>query len=319
MPNKEAEARIAAKEAQAGGDVDALPQYSATPSEGQGPTAESPFDFPSEEPPPAFAPTSTTSSSSSAPAPPHFRQPLAIPQITSDKTAPFLDAYAQPLLQYGITPESWRAFLATMSAFLAARVSERSLAHAADMGRHVTNVPKRFGQGSVEHAKLLGNNIRDNASRGNYVGAAMGVVGGSISLPIGTALRAVGAAVQLPGAALGAVMQKPKTPRERAVAYAAAANEEWLGMRGLQVQLVDTAELARISGCSVTRLLDLASASGDLGAAEQIDALKEYVIELELSAGSTLELGPNTLWLMVLQEDVVAPEAEGGKRRRSND
>jgi hypothetical protein len=132
------------------------------------------------------------------------------------------------------------------------------------MGRHVTNVPKRFGQGTVEHAKSVGHNIRDAAKSGNYVGAAMGVVGGAISLPIGTAFRAVGAAVSLPGAAIGAVTQKPQTPRERAAAYAVAANEKWLGVRRLQAQLVDTAELARIAGLPVTRLLDLAGASSDV-------------------------------------------------------
>jgi hypothetical protein len=204
-----------------------------------------------------------------------------------------------------------------MSAFLTARVSDKALAHAVDMGRHVTNVPKRFGQDTVEHAKSVGNDIRDAAHSGNYVGAAMGVVGGAIALPVGTALRTVGAVLSLPGAAIGAVTQKPQTPKERAAAYAAAANEKWLGVRGLRAQLVDTAELARIAGLPVTRLLDLARASTNRGAAGQIDALKEYISELVTSTGSTLDLGPNTLWLMIFQEGGAAFGGEvKGERKR---
>jgi len=304
MSSKE-EARSAALKAQEGDDND-LPIYSVTPS--QGPTVTSPFDFPSDEPPPAFTSVSSSASASaSASAPPQFQRPIAIPQITSNKTGPFLDAYAQPLLQYGITPESWRAFLSTMSAFLAAKVSEQAVSHAADIGRHVTNVPKRFGQNTVGHAKSIGHNIRDSAKSGNYLGSAMGVVSGAIMLPVGTALRAVGAVVSLPGAAISAATQRPQTPRERASAYAAAANEKWLRVRGLRAQLVDTAELARTVGLPVTRLLDLAHTSRDSSAAGQIAALKEYILELETFEGSTLDLGANTLWLTIFKEGGASP------------
>lgn len=291
---KEEEAGIAAREAQEKED-NILPVYSAIPS--QGPTADSPFDFPTNDPPPAFAslssPTSTRTQS---------RRPIAIPQVAPNKTEPFLDAYAQRLLQYGITPESWRGFLSTMSAFLAAKVSEQAVAHAADIGRHVGNVPKRFGQITVGHVKSVGNDIRDSAKSGNYLGAAMGVVRGAIALPVGTAVRAVGATVSLPFTAISAAAQKPQTPRERATAYVAAANEKWLGMRGLKAQLVDTAELASTVGLQVSQLLSLAVAARNRGAVEQIDALKEYVCELEAFAESTLELGPNTLWLVAVEE-----------------
>ena len=301
MPKKEEEARSAALEAQEEDD-NVLPVYSATLT---GPTVDSPFDFPSYEPPPAFVATTSSVSASisaSTSAGPQLPRPIAIPQITPDKTGPFLDAYAQPLLQYGITPESWRAFLSTMSAFLAAKVSEQAVSHAADVGKHVTNVPKRFGKDTVVHAKHVGHTIRDSAKSGDYVGAAMGVVQGVISLPIATAMRAVGATISLPMTAISASMQKPQTPRERTVAYAAAANKKWLGMRGLQAQLVDTAELARTVGLSMTRLLDLARTGRDRSATGQIEALKDYTCELETFEGSTLDLGANTLWLMISKE-----------------
>jgi len=227
-----------------------------------------------------------------------------------------LNAYAQILLQYGITPESWRAFLTTMSAFLAAKVSDKALAHAVDMGRHVGNVPKRFGQQTADHAKSVGYHIRDSAKSGNIVGAAMGVIGGAISLPIGTAFRAVGAVMSLPGATIGAVTQKPQTPRERAAAYAAAANEKWLGQRGLQASLVDTSELARVVGLSVTRVLDLARAAEDRSAMGQLNALKEYISELETFTGSKLELGANNLWLIVSQEASAALAVEAKRVER---
>jgi hypothetical protein len=120
-------------------------------------------------------------------------------------------------------------------------------------------------------------------------------------LPVGTALRAVGATVSLPFAAINAVAQKPQTPRERATAYAAAANEKWLSARGLKAGLVDTAELARMVELPVSKFLDLASASRDSGAIGMIDALKQYIAELEIFEGNTLSLDANTLWLVVLE------------------
>lgn len=308
MQTKEEEARSGVPEAHESGTSE-LPAYSST-STSHIPSANSPFDFPTEEAPPTFE---SISSSSSAPG--HFQRPIAIPQTTPDKTGPFLNAYAQPLLQYGITPETWRAFIATISAFLAAKVSEQAVAHAADIGRHVTDVPKRFGEGTVDHAKHVGHKIRDSAKSGNYAGAAVGVVGGAIGLPVGTAFRAVGAAVSLPFAAIRGVTSKPQTPRERATAYAEAANKKWLVQRGLRAQLVDTAELARTAGIPVTRLLDLARASGDSSAAVQLGSLKEYLSELEVFTGSKLELGANTLWLTIVPEvgTAAAADRKGGK------
>jgi hypothetical protein len=313
MPSKEEEARRAAQEAKERDDnANDLPVYSTMPS--QGPTANSPFDFPSEGPPPAFASIASSASSQNQP-----RRSIAIPQITPNKTEPFLDAYSQQLLQYGITPESWRAFLATISAFLAAKVSEQAVSHAADIGRHVTNVPKRFGLSTVEHAKAVGHDIRDSAKNGNYIGAAMAVVRGAIALPVVTAVNAVGATISLPFTAINAATQRPQTPRDRAAAYAAATNKKWLGVRGLKAQLVDTVELARTVGLPVSGLLNLAGAARDRGAVAQIGALNDYINELEAFPESTLDLGANTLWLVVLEVGagvaVPAPDVKAQGRR----
>ncbi|MCJ1308952.1 hypothetical protein MMC25_002607 [Agyrium rufum] len=306
MPSKyeEAMASSASEKAQEENN-NALPEYSASPA--NGPSAQSPFNFPSDDAPPAFtASPSSSSASPSTSSPRTFQRPIAIPQASADKTAPFLEAYARPLLQHGVTPEAWRGFVSTMSAFLAAKVSEQAVAHAADIGRHVTDVPKRFSQGTVSHAKSIGNHIRTRSKNGNYLGAAVGAIGGSIALPVGTVFRGVGAVVSLPFAAVNGIAQKPATPRERAAAYAAAANEKWLGVRGLHAHLVDTEDLASMLGVSPTGLVDLAHASNDRTAAGQLDALSEHVEKLEVFSESTLDLGAESLWLLVWQDDGAA-------------
>jgi hypothetical protein len=319
MSSKEAEAKNAAAEADASRE-NAPPAYSEVP---HGPTIESPFDFPSNDPPPptfteaaassstAVATTATTApaataaiAATAAPTPslaPLFR-PIAIPQISPDKSAPFLDAYARPLMLYGIMPESWSAFLDTLSAFLAAKVSEKALAHAADISRHVLDVPKQFGKQTFESAKSVGSNIRDAAKSGSVVGTTLGVVGGAISLSVGTGVRAAGAAIGVSFAAMSSLTKKPKTPRERATAYATAANKKWLSARGLRAELVDTEELARMTGVAVTKLLDLASAPVDGRAVSRLSALRDYIGDLEISEGAILELSANSLWLVITQE-----------------
>ncbi|KAL9110372.1 MAG: hypothetical protein Q9227_005103 [Pyrenula ochraceoflavens] len=265
---------------------------SEKPGDSSLPTIDAPFNFPSESECPPY--------SESRP----IRRPVAIPQIRPDPATPFLLAYAPSLLSRGITASTWLSFLETMNAFLTANVSDRALSHAADMAKHVGAVPKSFGKGVAAHAKSVGDNIKDNAKRGNVLGAAFGVVTGSISLPIGTALSAVGHVAQLPFATVGAVARKPQTPRERAGAYAAAANKDWFHARGLHAQLVNSVELAELAGISATQLLETVSASEDRSAEGQLNALRDCIEELEIRApaSTTLEIGGQTLWLVITQE-----------------
>ncbi|CAI4214335.1 unnamed protein product [Parascedosporium putredinis] len=88
------------------------------PSSGKaaGPTAEEPFNFPSDAPPPAYTPQQGSSSSSSR------AKPIAIPQNGSGAISPFILAYPPSLLAHGITSEGWYAFQRTISAFLTANV-----------------------------------------------------------------------------------------------------------------------------------------------------------------------------------------------------
>ena len=252
-------------------------------------TVTSPFNFPSTDTT-ALPPYSTPSI---------IKRPVAIPQVNPDPTAPFLDAYAESLLGFGIPAETWRQFLKASSAFLGAKVSDKALAHAADVGREVTSVPRRFGKDTARHAKSVANNITRSAKRGDVFGSAVGVFSGAISLPVATAVRAAGAVVSLPFAAVSAVASKPKTPRARVEAYAAVANKDWLHSRGLEVKLVETWELAEWVGVPASRLLDAAKAAKSGSATDQLNALAEYFAPLEVYDSPSLELGAKSYWLLV--------------------
>ncbi|KAI1378569.1 hypothetical protein F4677DRAFT_371576 [Hypoxylon crocopeplum] len=256
-----------------------------------GPTVASPFNFPPDTDLPAYTAPGTVE-----------QRPIAIPQIKADPTSPLLDAYSQSLLRYGVTEETWASFLRTLSGFLAATVSEKAVSHAAEIAQHIGDVPKRFGKETLAHAKATGHAISDSAKKGNYIGAATRVIGGTIALPLGTAFRAVGAVLSLPFAAVGALTKDPKTPKERAVAYAAAANVKWLHKRGLEAHLLDTTELSQVLGLPVSELLQAAYATKDPSAAAQLAALGTHIAELEVRTPTALQLGASTFWLVVAQK-----------------
>ncbi|KAI1459453.1 hypothetical protein F4805DRAFT_420343 [Annulohypoxylon moriforme] len=258
------------------------------------PTVTSPFNFPSDSNLPAYSATAETI----------VHKPLAIPQITPDPKAPFLDAYSDVLLRHGVTPETWSGFLRTLSGFLAATVSDKAVSHAAQMARHVGQVPKRFGKETLAHAKATGHAIADSARKGNLVGAATHtILGGAVWLPVATAIRAIGATVSLPFAVLGATVEDPKTPRERAEAYALAANAKWLHRRGLEAHLLQTKELAPVLGLGVEEMVGIARGVKDGDAAAQLAALGGHVAEVEVRDGPAgLELGGLTFWLVVTQK-----------------
>lgn len=148
----------------------------------------------------------------------------------------------------------------------------------------------------------MGSHIRDEAKRGNVVGAAFGAVGGAVSLTLGTVFGAVGAVTAMPATAVGAVARKPKTPRERAAVYVAVANKYWLNARGLSASILDTQELCHVAGIVDSRvLLEEAAQGKDDNAAGQLQRLGRYFSELKVGQTETLELGAKTLWLVVNQ------------------
>lgn len=296
-----------AKNAAVAAGDEVLPKYEASipgpsssrprqiPDQNQGPTLNDPFNFPPSSDLPPYSESA------------RIIRPIAIPQSRPEPTAPFIDAYAPTLTSRGITLETWSSFTKTSSAFLNAKVSDKALAHATDMARHISSGPVSFGKGVSRNAKSVGQHIKSNAKRGNVLGAAMGVVGGAVSLTVGTALSAVGTIVSLPASAVGAVVRKPQTPVGRAAAYAAVANRDWLEARGLYAQILDTSQLCRFVGLEDPRQL-IETTGGHKsdkgksdGAAGRLKRLSEYLCDLQFGDDVELELGVSTLWLVVSQ------------------
>lgn len=168
------------------------------------------------------------------------------------------------------------------------------------MAAHIGQNPKNLGKNVAAHAKSIGKNVSENAKRGNILGAAVGLIGGTISLPISTALGIVGTTLSLPGQAIGAVTKKPRTPHERAATYAAVANEEWLHMRGLHAHLFDSAGLAHLLGQPLESLLSMAWETKESDASRQMRALEPHIAGLEVDDGASLQLKTQTLWLVLM-------------------
>ncbi|KAK8055745.1 hypothetical protein PG993_000972 [Apiospora rasikravindrae] len=276
--------------AQASSSAADLPGSTVSDCGGQGPTPSEPFNFPTGDAlPPSYSP----------PTPSGGQRPIAIPQSSTDKAAPFLQAYPPSLLSYGIPNNTWASFVKTTNAFLTAKVGDQAIQHAADMGRKIGDVPKWFGKETVAQAKQIRRDVSDQAKKGNYAAAGMGALGGSIALPVGTALRF------------------PRTPRERAAAYVAAANGKWFHGRGLDARLLDSEELAEAVGLSAGRMADLALEHRKGGAQGQMSALEEWIADVEVSAAEsivTLDWGAKTLWLVIFSG--VPAVTETAKRTR---
>ncbi|CAI6099927.1 unnamed protein product [Clonostachys chloroleuca] len=285
-----------------------LPAYDASEAAGV-PTVNAPFQFPADEELPAYSATNFAGGSTSSSQPLHQQPPIAIPQEKPDAASPFLIAYAPTLLNYGITEQTWRSFLETVSAFLAAKVSDRAVSHAADIARDIGEGPKSLGKSIASHTKSVGKNIASQAKRGNVIGAAFGVIGGAISIPVHSALATVGTAVSLPSHAIGAVVKKPQTPYQRAVAYVAVANKKWFTGRGLHAVLAHSPELEHLLALPTGTLVQKAQAEEAPSAAIQLKALEEHIAAVLVPEKAPLELSTGTLWLVLFP---VSPEVREG-------
>jgi hypothetical protein len=262
------------------------------------PTVDSPFNFPSS--PPAYTRTASSSSSIAS-------RPIAIPQTSPSPTSPFLAAYAPLLLTYGITSSSFLSFLSTISAFLTAKVSDRAISHAGEMAKSIADPHKASFKSVVSHAKAVGKDVGKNAKKGNVIGAALGVVGGTVTIPLFAVGGLIATAASLPGMTIAAAVKKPKTPRQRAAAYIAVANEKWFAARGLYAVLLDSLELAEVLQKPVSAITEEATRK-ELSVGAQLRSLEAHVEKLEVQEpNATLDLGKQTLWL-VLSKAVVDEE-----------
>ncbi|RYO78049.1 hypothetical protein DL766_008876 [Monosporascus sp. MC13-8B] len=268
------------------------PPLEQSGAQSAGPTVASPFDFPSQEAPPPY------------PSQKPIQKPIAIPQTRPEAAAPLLQAYAPSLLSRGIPAERWFSFLDTLSAFLAATVSERAIAHAADVSERAIAHAASVSERAIAHAKSVGHGIADSARKGRVLGAAAGLVAAAVTIPVNAALGAAGAAVRFPGSALAATSRRPLAPRERADAYVAVAGRDWLGPRRLEARLLDTRQLGELLGVPASRLVGAARGAERGTAAGRLGALATYISELEVLVSSeALEIGDSTLWLVVTDKD----------------
>ncbi|KAG6085616.1 hypothetical protein E4U15_001202 [Claviceps sp. LM218 group G6] len=280
-----------------------IPSYQEATSSSSGgmPTIDSPFTFPTDSPPPSYeanaqaAPGFSLSSS-------YGTKPIAIPQVAPDPASPFLSAYPHDLLSHGITQQAWNAFVDTTSAFLTAKVSDRAIAHAGDMAKSLGAPPKQYGRNIAAHAKTVGKQIARDAKRFNILGVASSVVGGAVSIPVQAALGAVHTVLAIPGTAVAAVSQTPRTPLERAATYAAVASKKWLNQRGLHTVLLDTRQLAGMVRVPVEQFLGVAAeGAGKTGsAAGMMSALCGYLQPLQVLGKEVVVLSTQTLWLVVV-------------------
>ncbi|KAH8167298.1 hypothetical protein CIB48_g978 [Xylaria polymorpha] len=265
---------------------------------------------------------SGSSSSSSSP-----RVLIAIPQVAPQPTSPFLSAYnSTVLLRRGVPQETFTSFLSTLSAFLAASISEQALSHVGDVGRSLNDIPKRISKDTVAHVKGVGQHIGQSAKKGNFIAAGIGALSATVAIPVAAALRIVDATVhQLPLAVGGGLSRKPLSPRERAGAYVAVAQKDWFAARGLAARLCNTTELlllmnARHRGGSsgsgsgsgseaaaAKDLVNLVHRTWEMGPEGQLQALQSEFgfAPLEITGGHSnkekpLDIGTSTLWLVLI-------------------
>ena len=230
-------------------------------------------------------------------------KPIAIPQVVPDATSPFITAYPPCLLARGITEQSWNSFLDTVSAFLTAKVGDRAVSHAGDMAKHFAEDTTNLGKNLANHGKHLGKDIAKHAKKGNIFGVAATLIAGAVSLPVMTALGAVGTVTRLPGAAVGAVTKKPKTAADRVNAYNVVVNEKWFHQRGLHIQLVDTPGLAHVLELPTAQLLAVARSGKEGSASGMLQALDLHIESLKVPAETTLGLSDKSLWLVLVEFD----------------
>ncbi|OAQ99553.1 hypothetical protein LLEC1_01325 [Akanthomyces lecanii] len=289
------------------------------------PTVDDPFNFPTTDealpaysahasdaavPPPTFTDAAGSSSPAASAPPPggapparSSMRPIAIPQVVPDATSPFITAYPPCLLARGITEQSWNSFLDTVSAFLTATVGDRAVSHAGDMAKHFAEDTTNLGKNLANHGKHLGKDIARHAKKGNIFGVAATLIAGAVSLPVMTALGAVGTVTRLPGAAVGAVTKKPKTAADRVNAYNVVVNEKWFHQRGLHIQLVDTPGLAHVLELPTNQLLAVARSGKEGSASGMLQALDLHIEPLKVPTETTLGLSDKSLWLVLVDFD----------------
>jgi hypothetical protein len=228
---------------------------------------------------------------------------IAIPQIKPLSTSPFQTGYPSSLSNHGISKATWASFLDTISAFLEATVSQQAINHAMDIATQVGKRPKKLAGNFASRTASIGQEIGNSAKAGNVFGVATGLIKGTVSIPLNLVMSTTTAVLGLPITTAIAASKKPPTPRQRATAYLAVANEQWLVPRGLFAGIMDTNELGNLLGVAVSSLPVVEEEDEDGVKTEetQYSALTERVEELETWGKSSTQIGAESLWLVVTQ------------------
>jgi hypothetical protein len=260
-----------------------------------GPTVDSPFDFDTSE---SIEVVECTDSDLEDETP-----LIAIPQLKPKSTSPFLRGYPPSLQYHGISKDTWASFLETVSAFLEATVSDSAIQHAMDIAAEVSKRPKKLVTTLATRTTTIGQQIGNSARRGNLVGMVGGIVNGAVSIPLNLVLGTTTAVLGAPISAALAASKKSPTARQRATAYVAVANREWLVRRGLFAGIVDTKGLGELLGMPASALPVIEESDDKGGKSEetQYGVLEEYCEELETWGESKTQIGPETLWLVLTQ------------------
>jgi hypothetical protein len=259
-----------------------------------GPTIDAPFEFVEVEAP-GFVISECSDDEPEQP------RPIGIPQTEPQATSLFVDGYPQSLRKYGIGEETWASFVDTVSAFLEASVSENAVKHAVDMATRIGKRPAKLASNVFTRTRSIGQEIGQSAKQGHLFGVATGIIKGAVSIPLNLTMSTATAVLGLPISTAIALTRRPPTARERAAAYLAVANEQWLVPQKLFATIADTEELGQWLGVPISSL-PIVEETDDNGIRTeeiQYSILQSHVETLESKKRTLRDIGIGTLWLVV--------------------
>ncbi|KAH7304234.1 hypothetical protein B0I35DRAFT_414525 [Stachybotrys elegans] len=261
-----------------------------------GPTVEAPFEFGSADTA-EFTVEECSEDESDR------YKPIAVPQLQAHPTSSFANGYPRSLRSRGISRKTWSSFVETVAGFLQATVTEQAISHAVDVAGQISKRPKKLATNVASRTAAIGQEIGESAKQGNILGVATGFVKGAVSVPLDVVVSTTTAVLGLPITTALAASKKPATPRERATAYLAVANEEWLRPRKLFSGLLDSAELGNLVGVPLSSLpcVEEVDDEGEKTEEVQYSVLEGHTERLRTKEPAEKQLAAETLWLVVIQ------------------
>ncbi|KAJ6789032.1 hypothetical protein PWT90_07831 [Aphanocladium album] len=196
-----------------------------------------------------------------------------------------------------------------MSRILADKPPRRIILHAQDMAFSAF----RFGTGlwrlHIElfdmMKELFGDQLEQSPSLAMF-NLATAIVGGPFMISFMDALA-------VPIWLCAIIFTLPVTRRKRATLYAAATNHRWMHSRGLHAQIMSSEELEAFTGASVVQP-DNRPEGESFNQSKSVQSIPEHVERLFLYESSTLLIGRETLWLVILRGRLLREAVMAEKR-----